>query len=316
MGELILAMDGKEHRAYRNLVAHAFRASQLEKWDDTLVRPAINRLLDDIAPAGRGDLVRDVTSRYPVQVICGIVGVPLDDSAQFHQWAEQINTGPLHPKVGMEASRAMRDYLEPIVEARRVEPAGDLISDLVHAEVDGERLTDEKIYGFLRLLLPAGAETTYRSSGNLLFGLLNDPAQLDAVRRDRTLIPQAIEEGLRWEPPLLTIVRTATRDTEVEGVPIPAGSMVVINMGSANHDDKYWTDPERFDIFRPQRQHLAFAFGPHMCLGMHLARMETRIVLDRLLDRLPDLRLDPSEPAPFITGMTFRNPDRLPVVWG
>ena len=105
MGELILAMDGKEHRAYRNLVAHAFRASQLEKWDDTLVRPAINRLLDDIAPTGRGDLVRDVTSRYPVQVICGIVGVPLEDSAQFHQWAEQINTGPLHPEVGMTASR-------------------------------------------------------------------------------------------------------------------------------------------------------------------------------------------------------------------
>ena len=108
MGELILAMDGKEHRAYRNLVAHAFRASQLEKWDDTLVRPAISRLLDVMAPVGRGDLVRDVTSRYPVQVICGIVGVPLEDSAQFHQWAEQINTGPLHPETGMIASRAMR----------------------------------------------------------------------------------------------------------------------------------------------------------------------------------------------------------------
>src|SRR4029079_11578209 len=136
MGELILAMDGKEHRAYRNLVAHAFRASQLERWDESLVRPAISRLLDVIAPSGRGDLVVDVTSKYPVQVICGIVGVPLEDSAQFHQWAEQINTGPLHPTVGMAASQAMRDYLEPIVEDRRSNPQGDLISDLVHAEIE------------------------------------------------------------------------------------------------------------------------------------------------------------------------------------
>ena len=169
MGELILAMDGKEHRAYRNLVAHAFRASQLEQWDDALCGPTIERLLDAIAPLGRADLVRDVTSKYPVQVICGIVGVPLEDDAQFHQWAEQINTGPLDPdgrawprrrRCATTSSRSSRTA----ARTRR----GDLISDLVHAEIDGEQLTDEKIYGFLRLLLPAGAETTFRVMGNAL----------------------------------------------------------------------------------------------------------------------------------------------------
>ena len=116
----------------------------------------IDRLLDAIAPLGRADLVASVTSKYPVQVICGIAGVPLEDAAQFAQWAEQINTGPLHPERGHAASQAMVDYLRPLVEARRAEPTGDFLSDLVHAEVDGEQLTDGKIYGFLRLLLPGG----------------------------------------------------------------------------------------------------------------------------------------------------------------
>jgi cytochrome P450 len=129
-------------------------------------------------------------------------------------------------------------------------------------------------------------------------------------------MPQAIEEGLRWEPPLLQIPRRATRDTVVEGVEIPAGSMVIVNMGSANHDERYWSEPERFDIFRPPKQHLAFAFGPHMCLGMHLARLETRVVLTKLLDRLPGLRSDPAAEVPSISGVVFRAPTALPVVWG
>jgi cytochrome P450 len=190
------------------------------------------------------------------------------------------------------------------------------VSTLAAAELDGQQLTDDEIFAFLRLLLPAGAETTYRSSSNLLFGLLTNPEQLDALRADRALMPQAIEEGLRWEPPLTTIVRTATRDTVVEGVEIPAGAVVIVNMGSANHDEKYWEQPEEFDIHREQRQHLAFAFGPHMCLGMHLARMETRVLLERTFDRLPNLRLDPRAEAPHITGMTFRAPTALPVLFG
>jgi cytochrome P450 len=132
MGDLILAMNGPEHRMYRNLVAKAFRASQLERWDETLVRPTIDRLLDAITPRGRADLVATVTSLYPVQVICGIAGVPLEDAAQFAQWAEQINTGPLFREGGHAASEGMDVYLGPLVEARRAEPTGDFLSDLVH----------------------------------------------------------------------------------------------------------------------------------------------------------------------------------------
>jgi cytochrome P450 len=315
MGELILAMDGKEHRAYRNLVAHAFRASQLEKWDDALVRPTIERLLDAVVPNGRADLVRDITSKYPVQVICGIVGVPLEDSAQFHQWAEEINTGPLHPDVGMAASRAMRDYLAPIVEDRRTNPQGDLISDLVHAEIDGEHLTDEKIYGFLRLLLPAGAETTFRVMGNALAALLTHPDVMARVRANRSLLPAVIEETLRWETSVTQVSRCSTVATEIAGCPVPAGASISVITGSANHDETRYDQPEEFDIDRPVQNHLAFGTGQHQCLGMHLARLELRVGLGVILDRLPNLRLAPGAEPPVIQGLAFRGPDTLPVVF-
>jgi cytochrome P450 len=315
MGELILAMDGREHRSYRNLVAHAFRASALERWDETLIRPTIGRLLDQIAPRGRADLVADITSQYPVQVICGLVGVPLEDSAQFHQWSEQINTGPLHPDVGMAASGAMRDYLAPIVEDRRANPRDDVISDLVHAEIDGERLTDEKIYGFLRLLLPAGAETTFRVMGNALTALLIHPDVMARVLADRALLPQVIEETLRWESSVTQVSRVATGDAEIGGCPIPKGAALGVITASANHDETRYDHAEHFDVDRPVQNHLAFGTGQHQCLGMHLARLELRVGLDMILDRLPNLRLDPDEPGPVIAGLAFRGPMSLPVVF-
>ena len=315
MGDLILALDGVEHRKYRNLVAKAFRASQLEHWDDTLVRPAIDRLLDAIAPRGRGDLVADVTSKYPVQVICGIVGVPLEDSEQFARWAEEINTGPLNPLAGHAASQAMVDYLRPLVEARRAEPIGDFLSDLVNSEIDGEKLTDSKIYGFLRLLLPAGAETTFRVMGNCLVALLSHPGVYEQVLADRTLMPEVIEETLRWETSVTMVSRVSTKDTEVAGCPVQAGSPISVLTGSANHDAGRFDDPGEWRLGRPVHHHVAFGTGPHQCLGMHLARLELRVGLDVILDRLPNLRLDPDEPPPVIGGYAFRGPDRIPVLF-
>jgi len=315
MGELILAMDGDEHKQYRGLVSHAFRASALARWDRELVAPIIESVLDVIAPIGRADLVRDVTTRYPVQVICGIVGVPIDDHEQFVAWSEQINIGPLHPEAGMAASQAMRAYLEPIVAARRAAPTGDLLSELVTAEIDGERLTDEKIYGFLRLLLPAGAETTFRVMGSALLALLTHPAEMARVRADRALIAAVIEETLRWETSVTMVSRVATADAEVGGCPIPAGSPVAVITGSANHDSTRYPDPETWRLDREPQQHLAFGWGPHLCLGMHLARLELTAGLNAILDRLPNLRLDPDAPAPVIQGLAFRGPDALPVLF-
>ncbi len=316
MGELLVGMDGDEHRKYRNLVAKAFRASQLDKWDETLVRPIINRLLDSIAPAGRADLVATVTALYPMQVICGIVGVPLADAGQFAQWAEEINTGPMAPERGHAASAAMKDYLEPLVEARRANPTGDFLSDLVNAEIDGERLTDGKLYGFLRLLLPAGGETTYRVMGNAMYALLTHPDALERVYADRELIPEVIEETLRWETSVTLVSRVAVADTEVGGCPIAKGSPIGVLTGSSNRDEDRWDDGDQWKLGRPVQHHLAFGTGPHQCLGMHLARLELRVGLNEILERLPSLRLDPAGvDEAVIEGFAFRGPRALSVTF-
>jgi cytochrome P450 len=316
MGHTILEMDEPEHHTYRGLVQQAFSRKAMERWEVEAVVPIVDECIDAFIDRGEADLVRELTLPFPVNVIARMLGLPREDLPRFHRLAIELISVSFDWDRGMRASAQLRDYFAGVLAARRAQLADDLMSILAAAELDGQRLTDDEIFAFLRLLLPAGAETTYRSSSNLLFGLLAHPDQLDALRADRSLMTQAIEEGLRWEPPLTTIVRTATVDTVVEGVEIPAGAVVITNMGSANHDEKYWEHSEEFDIHREQRQHLAFAFGPHMCLGMHLARMETRVLLERVFDRLPNLRLDPEAEAPHITGMTFRAPPALPVLFG
>jgi cytochrome P450 len=185
----------------------------------------------------------------------------------------------------------------------------------VHAEIDGEHLTDGKIYGFLRLLLPAGAETTYRVMGNSLAALLMHPDAMAAVVADRELIPDVIEETLRWETSVTMVSRVASRDTEVAGCPIPAGSPMNVLTGSANRDESRWPDADQWQLGRPTQHHLAFGTGQHQCLGMHLARLELRVGLDTILDRLPNLRLAPDADAPVIEGYAFRGPRALPVVF-
>ena len=316
MGHTILEMDQPEHGTYRAVVQQAFSRKAMARWETELVAPIVHGLIDDFVDDGRADLVGQLTLPFPVTVIAGLLGLPREDLAQFHRWAIELIGVSINWERGMAASEKLRDYFAAILDERRKAPSNDMISVLAGAEHDGVRLTDDEIFAFLRLLLPAGAETTYRSSSNLFYGLLDSPRQLEALRNDRSLMAQAIEEGLRWEPPLLTIMRTVSRDTTLAGVDLPAGAVLVVNLGSANHDETRWDDPETFDIFRPQKQHLAFAFGPHMCLGLHLARMETAVVMNAILDRLPNLRVDPDAEPPYITGMTFRAPPALPVAWG
>jgi cytochrome P450 len=315
MGHMILGMDDPEHRTHRNLVAHAFREKSLARWEPEFIRPIIDELIDEFAADGQADLVRQLTFEFPVRVIARLLGLPEEDFPQFHRWGIELIGLVADIDRGLAASESLREYFAGIVAERRARPADDVISDLVSAEVDGEKLSDEAIYSFLRLLLPAGAETTYRSSGNLLYLLLTHPEQLAAVRDDRALLPQAIEEGLRCEPPLLTIARTTTCEVELAGVTIAEGESVTTHIGSANHDETRWDDPETFDIARPPLPHIAFAHGPHMCLGMHLARIETTALLNRVFDRLPDLALDPGDADPYIRGDVFRSPTALPVVF-
>ncbi|HXN59412.1 MAG TPA: cytochrome P450 [Acidimicrobiales bacterium] len=315
MGRTILEMDEPEHRAIRALVASSFRSKMLERWEEDLVAVVVNELIDSFIDDGRTDLVRTVTFNFPVQVIARILGLPREDYPRFQRWALELTSVAANWDRGMAASAALRDYFAEVMAERRASPGDDLISDLVRAEVEGEHLSDEEIYSFLRLLLPAGVETTYRATGSLLFALLNDRAQFDALYQNRDLFQQAFEETVRWEPPVTLILRRAARDAELAGVAIEQGADIALLIGAANRDERKYTDPDRYDMFREQRQHVGFGFGVHVCLGMHLARMESRVAINTLFDRLGPFTLDPDAAPPHIEGLAFRSPLSLPVVF-
>src|SRR5213595_1938735 len=247
MGHTILEMDEPEHHTYRGLVQQAFSRKAMEHWEVDAVGPIVDECIDAFVDRGEADLVRELTLPFPVNVIASMLGLPREDLPQFHRWAIELISVSFDWDLGTRASAQLRDYFARVLADRRVHPANDLMSILAVSELDGQHLTDEEIFAFLRLLLPAGAETTYRSSSNLLFGLLTNPSQLAALQADRALLPQAIEEGIRWEPPLTGIARWATRDVEVDGVPVSAQSVIQVNMGAANRDPKRWERPDEFD---------------------------------------------------------------------
>ena len=225
MGPTILAMEGKKHRDHRNLVSAAFKSKALARWEPAIVRPVCNALIDEFIETGEADLVRNFTFEFPTRVIARLLGLPDEDLEMFHKRAVELISYHVNYERAFEASAALKDYFVEQIEQRKSKPTEDIIGDLVTAEIDGEKLSDEAIYSFLRLLLPAGLETTYRSSGNLLYLLLTHPDQFAALQADHELTPQAIEEGLRFETPLTTVQRFTTEDTEVEGVEIPARSV-------------------------------------------------------------------------------------------
>jgi cytochrome P450 len=312
IGPTILAMEGKPHWQHRNLVSAAFKSKSLARWEPEIVRPVVDGLVDEFISAGTADLVADFTMEFPTRVISKLLGLPEEDLPWFRQRAVELISYAVKYRRAFEASAALKDYFLQQIELRRSNPTEDIIGDLVTAEIDGEKLTDEAIYSFLRLLLPAGLETTYRSSGNLLYLLLTHREQFQAMRDDPALVADAIEEGLRYETPLTTVQRYATEDTELEGVEVPAGAVIDVCIGSANRDERRWDRAEEFDIFRKHLPHISFAAGEHTCMGLHLARMETRVALECLLTRLTDIELV-TDDDPHIYGQPFRSPTALPV---
>lgn len=314
IGPSILAMEGPLHRAHRNLVTTAFKAKSLKRWEPEIVRPICEQLIDEFVQTGSADLVGDFTFEFPTRVISKLLGLPEEDLGWFRQRAVELISYHVKYKRAFEASAELKDYFLNQIELRRSAPTEDIIGDLVTAEVDGEKLTDEAIYSFLRLLLPAGLETTYRSSGNLLYLLLTHREQFAAVQSDHDLIGQAIEEALRFETPLTTVQRSASAETELGGVKLPAGAVIDVCIGSANRDERRWDRPEEFDIFRKRLPHITFAAGEHTCLGLHLARMETRVALECLLGRVTNIELDTTG-DPHIFGQPFRSPTAIPVTF-
>ena len=313
-GPTILGMAGKQHHDHRSLVSKAFKQSALTQWEPEVIDPICDQLVDEFKNDGEVDLVKAVTFEFPTRVTAALLGLPQEDLEMFRRLSLDLISITEDIEAGLNASVELGTYFQEQVDQRRSKITNDIIGDLVGAEIDGEKLTDEAIISFLRLLLPAGLETTYRSSGNLLQLLLTHPDQLAALQRDRDLIPAAIEEGIRYETPLVLVTRNTTRDVEMHGKTIPNGAQVNLCMGAANRDDKRWENPDVFDIRRPRRAHISFAGGIHSCLGMHLARVETKAMLTSLFDRVTDLQLMVDDDTK-ITGMPFRSPKHLPVTF-
>src|SRR5881397_43603 len=221
-GRTIIEMDGKEHARTRALVSAVFNARAIDALQPVITR-LVHERIDTFTGAGRADLVAELTTIFPVQVIAHIVGVPPGDYARFMRWSLDLIAFSKDPAKGRAASDHLHTYLLPQVRSRRAEPRDDVITKLVTGTVDGAGLTDDEVISFLRLLLPAGAETTSRLMGSMLFALLGERERFERVRADRALVPWAIEETLRWETPVLFVARMTTRSAEIGGERIDAG---------------------------------------------------------------------------------------------
>lgn len=311
MGRTLIEMDGAEHLRHRKLVTPALAPRALRGDFPKLVERIAHEIVDGF-PRGDVDLVEAFTFVFPLRVFVEILGLPTDDVAALHACAADLTLVQADPDRAFAASRRMRELLLPVVARKRAEPGDDLISTLAAAEVDGTRLGDEEVVSFLRLLVSAGAETTFHLLGSALHVLLDDPELQALVRARRDRIDDLLWETLRFETPVAILPREATRAIEIAGVAIPEGADVLLLVGSASRDERRWRDPDRFDIDRDNAETLSFGLGRHYCAGSRLALLEARIGLEALLDRTDALALAPGERSR-IVGTAFRGPDRLPV---
>jgi cytochrome P450 len=303
----MLSMGGAQHRRYRGLVQPSFLPANARWWIRNWIDETVRLLIDGFAGAGHAELNVDFAAAIPLLTITGSFGVPVEQALDIRA---DLKLNPA----------AVVEKMAPIVAARREEPQDDLISVLVRAELTGEdgvthRLSDNEIFSFSLLLLAAGSGTTWKQMGTTLTALLQRPEVLRAVRDDRQLLRPAIEESLRWMPTDPMFSRWVTQDTDFHGVHLPKGSVVHICIGAANRDPQRWERPDEFDITRPLKSSLAFGGGEHICLGMHVARAEMITGIEALLDRLPNLRLDPDAEPPRFVGMYERGATAIPVLF-
>lgn len=317
MGKTLQCMRDEEHRRNRALVSAAFRPRLMTEFVESFLTPVAHQLIDEIEAqgAGRADLVRDYTVRYAFTVITRLLDFPPTDFEDLKRWGDGLIDFPWDPEGAQRASREFTAYLTPLIESRRKSPGEDLLSSLATIEIEGERLEDEEIFSFLRLLFPAGADTTYRGLGSLFYAVLTHEAIWERVRADPDRVPAVVQEALRWEPPTALLPRFAPQDVKWGDTEIPGGSEVLFGITSANRDPQIFSQPDRFDPERSERESLVFGHGQHFCLGSHLARREMEVSLRVLAERLPDLALE-TPSATRIEGTVLRGPTALPVRFG
>jgi cytochrome P450 len=329
-GPTMLEMDGRDHVVRRTIVAPEVVGRRLDGYRVLIERNA-REMIDAFRHRGHADLVQEFTTWMPVNVICDMLGLPKQDMALFHYWYQTMMAGLSHVDAdkraaGVAAHQALAAYAEPIVAERMANPGDDFISKIVHAEVDGHRMSMAEVQAFISLLLTAGGETTDKSIGNMWCNLVTNPDQLGAVRRDPALWDNAFSETMRHSFPVLSQVRTAIEDIELHGGTIPAGSLVQLSIGSANNDENVFAEPRTFNLHRgdlwmtkelrrgyddgERFGHLGFGLGKHFCLGYEMARVEAVIGSQLLLDTLPDIRLRPGfTPTMQIDGATRSSPN-------
>ncbi len=318
----LIFSDPPRHTKLRALVTRAFTSRAVANLEPR-IREIADSLLDRTAERGEMDLVGDFSVPLPLMVIAELLGAPVGDWPRFRAWSDAI-MGLSYAVAGSpEAERAvahfvavheeMRAYLAVLANERRTRPADDLLTRLVEAEVDGARLSDDELLGFFQLLLLAGHETTTNLIDNAVLSFLEHPDQLARLRQSPALWPSAIEEVLRYRSPVQTMFRVTTRDAELRGQRIPAGSLVMPMIGSANRDAAQFADPDRFDVARDPNPHVAFGHGIHFCVGAPLARLEARVALPVLIERLPGLALASAEPWEPRQAFHVHGPARLRV---
>jgi cytochrome P450 len=292
-----LNTDPPVHTRLKRLLQRGFLPAQVARHEER-IRQLANTLIDGFIHEGRVDLVERYAHPLPMQVILSLVGVPAQDMAQVKQWTADL-LGLVFSQPSAEAQVAMvrgvveyRAYCTRLIEQRREQPQDDLASELVHAQVEGDALTVPELVSLLGgSLIAAGHETTTAQLALSLKNLLEQPERWELLLRDRTLVPRAVEECMRYEGAAVVAMRTAVQDVEVGGVLLPKGARLLLLVNSANHDEAHYVDPERFDLRRENPHHLTLSRGIHFCLGAALARLELRVAIEQLLERLPDMRL-------------------------
>lgn len=298
MGQSLIMTDPPRHTKHRNMINRRFTPRAVEP-REAHIREVVKGIIDEVAPRGECDFVTDVAARLPTAVICEMMGIPKQDWEMMFDLGNQM-IGAQDPEYqfdremqdsGRRAGMEMVGYFAPLVEERKRNPGDDLLSALIHGEMDGEKLSDMDLYADAVLLILGGQETTRNATSGGLAALIERPEEYARVMADRSLIPTFVEESLRWSSPITHVRRTATRDTELRGHKITKGDYVAIWIASANRDEEVFPDPFRFDAGRTPNEHIAFTYGQHYCIGQNVARLELRVMFEELFDRLPGIEL-------------------------
>lgn len=322
IGKTILNMGGVEHRRYRNIVQSLFTKTQANgRWRENWINAIVDELISSFEGDGRADLNSQFNAKLPMFTITRAFGLPDEEALTFRYNLLRSSAHDVDAEERQRSAQVVRTMLMGLIGERRLDPRDDIVTQLANAsfvEDDGGTycLDDEEIMSFCRIIMIAGGGTTWRQLGITTLALLTHPEQLEAVRADRSLVEKAVWEAARWNPTDPVFYRLTTAESVLDGVTIPAGSIVDMCLGAANRDPQAFDQPDAFDLLRRNARHVGFSGGAHTCLGMWVAQSEMIVAINALLDRLPGIRLDPSRPTPRISGaFERRGVDHLSVVF-